>query len=132
MQEGAVFLAACPFSESEAENGELQERLGHYLDVVEMHLVREIEVRSDSFFEAQGQLEGLNGEIVEACGKVRGLKEGIRVLTGEIVGPARNVQELSTRISQIKTIFQANGYQIHLDPSTPKPQPFITSHWKSF
>lgn len=95
LQEGAVFLAACPFSESEAENGGLQERLGHYLDVVEMHLVREIEVRSDSFFEAQGQLEGLNGEIVEACGKVRGLREGIRVLTGELVGPARSVRELN-------------------------------------
>lgn len=86
---------ACPFSASEEANLALQERLTQYLDVVEMHLVREIALRSDSFFEAQGQLQGLNGEIVEACGRIRGLKETIRILTGNLVGSARSVKELN-------------------------------------
>ncbi|ONK75135.1 uncharacterized protein A4U43_C03F13730 [Asparagus officinalis] len=60
-----------------------------------MHLVREISLRSDSFFEAQGQLQGLDGEIVEACVRIRELKEGIRVLTGDLVGSAKQVQELN-------------------------------------
>lgn len=95
LEEGATFKAACPFSPSAEENTALQERLTQYLDVVEMHLVREIALRSDSFYEAQGQLQGLNGQIVEACVRIRELKETIRILTGDLVGSARKVQELN-------------------------------------
>ncbi|XP_038982689.1 vacuolar protein sorting-associated protein 54, chloroplastic [Phoenix dactylifera] len=95
LEEGTTFQAACPFSPSAQENTALQERLTQYLDVVEMHLVREISLRSDSFFEAQGQLQGLNGEIVEACVRIRELKEAIRILIGDLVGTARQVQELN-------------------------------------
>ncbi|XP_073101522.1 vacuolar protein sorting-associated protein 54, chloroplastic isoform X2 [Elaeis guineensis] len=95
LEEGTTFQAACPFSPSAQENTALQERLTQYLDVVEMHLVREISLRSDSFFEAQGQLQGLNGEIVEACARIRELRETIRILTGDVVGTAREVQELN-------------------------------------
>lgn len=106
LEEGAMFRAACPFSPSAAENVELQERLTHYLDVVEMHLVREISLRSDSFFEAQGQLQGLNGEIVEACVKVRELKETIRILTGDLVGSAKQVQELNATRGNLVALHQ--------------------------
>ncbi|RRT55225.1 hypothetical protein B296_00046391 [Ensete ventricosum] len=95
LEEGTTFKAACPFSPSAEENTALQERLTQYLDVVEMHLVREIALRSDSFYEAQGQLQGLNGQIVEACVRIRELKETIRILTGDLVGSARKVQELN-------------------------------------
>ncbi|WOL07406.1 vacuolar protein sorting-associated protein 54, chloroplastic [Canna indica] len=95
LEEGPTFKAACPFSPLAEENTVLQERLTHYLDVVEMHLVREISLRSDSFYEAQGQLQGLNGQIVEACLRIRELKDTIRILTGDLVGSARKVQELN-------------------------------------
>ncbi|KAK1266372.1 hypothetical protein QJS04_geneDACA000203 [Acorus gramineus] len=101
LEEGATFKAACPFT-SALETGPLQEKLSHYLDTVEMHLVREIGLRSDSFFEAQGRLQGLDGEIVEACGRIRELKETIRLLDADLVGSARRVQELNaTRASLV-------------------------------
>lgn len=106
LEEGAVFRAACPFSQSPEENVELQERLGHYLDVVEMHLVREISLRSDSFYEAQGQLQGLNGEIVEACVKVRELRETIKILTSDLVGSAKQVQELNATRGNLVALHQ--------------------------
>ncbi|KAG0482955.1 hypothetical protein HPP92_011039 [Vanilla planifolia] len=106
LEEGATFRAACPFSPSSVENTELQERLSQYLDVVEMHLVREISLRSDSFFEAQGQLQGLNGEIVEACVRIRELKETIRILTGDLVGSAKQVQELSATRGNLVALHQ--------------------------
>ncbi|KAM0938931.1 putative vacuolar protein sorting-associated protein [Dioscorea sansibarensis] len=93
LEDGETFRAACPFSPSPDENAALQERLTQYLDVVEMHLVKEISLRSDSFFEAQGQLQALNGEIVEACIRIRELKETIRILTVNLVDSARQVQE---------------------------------------
>lgn len=101
-----MFRAACPFSQSPEENVELQERLGHYLDVVEMHLVREISLRSDSFYEAQGQLQGLNGEIVEACVKVRELRETIKILTSDLVGSAKQVQELNATRGNLVALHQ--------------------------
>lgn len=58
-----------------------------------MHLVKEISLRSDSFFEAQGQLQALNGEIVEVCVRIRELKETIRILNVNLVDSARQVQE---------------------------------------
>lgn len=94
LEEGATFRAACPFS-SAAENAVLQEKLSQYLDVVEMHLVKEISLRSDSFFEAQGQLYDLNGKIVEACVRIRELKETIRLLDVDLVESARQIQDLN-------------------------------------
>jgi len=56
--------------------------------------VREIALRSESY-EAQGRLRGLDGEIVTAVGRIRELREVVRVLTGDLVGAARQVQELN-------------------------------------
>ncbi|CAN6913749.1 unnamed protein product [Brassica oleracea] len=102
LDDGATFRSACPFS-SLNENLALQEKLSQYLDVVEMHLVKEISVRSDSFFEAQGQLEDLNVKIVEGCGRIRDLKETIRVIDRSLVDSARRIQELSsTRVNMLE------------------------------
>jgi vacuolar protein sorting-associated protein 54 len=57
--------------------------------------VKEISLRSNSFFEAQGQLEDLNGKIVEGCERIRELKETIRVLDKDLVESAREIHELN-------------------------------------
>lgn len=94
LEDGATFRAACPFSNVN-ENLVLQEKLSQYLDVVELHLVKEISLRSNSFFEAQGQLQDLNVKIVEGCSRIRHLKETIRLLDQDLVDSARHVQELN-------------------------------------
>ena len=95
LEDGATFRAACPFSTMN-ENLVLQERLSQYLDVVEMQLVKEISLRSNSFFEAQQQLGDLNVKIVEGCKRIRELKEMIKLLDVEVVGSARQIQEFSS------------------------------------
>lgn len=94
LEDGGTFRGACPFS-TMSENLMLQEKLSHYLDVVELHLVKEISLRSNSFFEAQGQLEDLNVKIVEGCSRIRELKETIRLLDADLVDSARQIQELN-------------------------------------
>ncbi|KAK6154814.1 hypothetical protein DH2020_009062 [Rehmannia glutinosa] len=103
LEDGATFRAACPFR-TMSENVALQERLSQYLDVVELHLVKEISMRSSSFFEAQVQLEDLNAKIVQGCGRVRELKETIRLLDSDLVGSARRVQELSMKRGDLITL----------------------------
>ncbi|XP_010274934.1 PREDICTED: vacuolar protein sorting-associated protein 54, chloroplastic [Nelumbo nucifera] len=105
LEEGATFRAACPFS-TISENLVLQEKLSQYLDVVELHLVKEISLRSDSFFEAQGQLQDLNVKIVEACGRIRELKETIRLLDSDLVDSARQIQDLSVTRSNLLALQQ--------------------------
>ncbi|KAL5699525.1 hypothetical protein ACHQM5_030412 [Ranunculus cassubicifolius] len=94
LEEGATFRAACPFL-SPGENMVLQEKLSYYLDTVELHLVKEISLRSNSFFEAQGQLQDLNVGVLEACGRIRELKETIRLLDADLVQSARAIQDLN-------------------------------------
>ncbi|XP_058722884.1 vacuolar protein sorting-associated protein 54, chloroplastic-like isoform X1 [Vicia villosa] len=94
LEEGATFRAACPFS-TFAENAVLQEKLSQYLDVVELHLVKEISLRSSSFFEAQGQLQDLNGKIVEGCARIRELKDTVRLIDSDLVESARQIQQLN-------------------------------------
>lgn len=105
LEDGATFQAACPFS-SIPQNVMLQEKLSHYLDIVEVHLVKEISVRSDSFFEAQGQLQDLNGQIVEACAQLRELKATVKLLDVDLVESARQIQELSGNRANLLAIHQ--------------------------
>ena len=105
LEDGATFRAACPFSNVN-ENLVLQEKLSHYLDVVELHLVKEISLRSNSFFEAQGQLQDLNVKIVEGCSRIRELKEMIRLLDVDLVGSARQIQELNATRTNLLALQQ--------------------------
>lgn len=100
LEEGATFRAACPFA-NVSDNLLLQEKLSHYLDVVELHLVKEISLRSNSFFEAQGQLQDLNVKIVEGCSRIRQLKETIRLLDSDLVDSATQIQEFNKTKSNL-------------------------------
>ncbi|KAG5516026.1 hypothetical protein RHGRI_036913 [Rhododendron griersonianum] len=105
LEEGPTFRAACPFS-TVSENLGLQEKLSQYLDVVELHLVKEISLRSNSFFEAQGQLEDLNVKIAEGCSRIRELKETIRLLDSDLVDSAREIQDLNLTRSNLLALQQ--------------------------
>ena len=105
LEEGATFRSACPFS-NVSENLVLQEKLSHYLDVVELHLVKEISLRSNSFFEAQGQLQDLNVKIVEGCIRIRELKETIRLLDVDLVESASQIHELNATRSNLLALQQ--------------------------
>ncbi|KAL5566766.1 hypothetical protein UlMin_029930 [Ulmus minor] len=105
LEEGATFRSACPFS-NVSENLGLQEKLSHYLDVVELHLVKEISLRSNSFFEAQGQLQDLNVKIVEGCNRIRELKETIRLLDVDLIESATQIHELNATRSNLLALQQ--------------------------
>lgn len=105
LEDGPTFRAACPFS-NVSENVVLQEKLSQYLDVVELHLVKEIALRSNSFFEAQGQLQDLNVKILGGCSRLRELKETIRLLDKDLVESARHIQELNATRSNLLALQQ--------------------------
>ncbi|EXX73398.1 Vps54p [Rhizophagus irregularis DAOM 197198w] len=56
-------------------NAILQEKLSHYLDTVEVHLVKEISLRSSSFFAALSNLQALHSETLECISQINNLRE---------------------------------------------------------
>eukprot|EP00850_Spirogloea_muscicola_P018796 SM000176S03127 [mRNA] locus=s176:89841:95315:+ [translate_table: standard] len=100
LESGATFAAACQVAGAPAAPSAslmLQEKLSHYLDLVEVHLVREISARSSSFFDALAQLEGLHATVAATCGRVAGLRGTVGALHADLAGSAAAVQALGQR-----------------------------------
>ncbi|KHN41450.1 Vacuolar protein sorting-associated protein 54, partial [Glycine soja] len=73
---------------------------------VELHLVKEISLRSSSFFEAQGQLQDLDAKILQGCEQIRHLKDTIRLLDADLVHDARRIQELNGTRTNLLALLQ--------------------------
>jgi vacuolar protein sorting-associated protein 54 len=56
-------------------NAILQEKLSHYLDTVEVHLIKEISLRSSSFFAALSNLQALHSETLECISQINNLRK---------------------------------------------------------
>lgn len=105
LERGATFQAACPYSSVPA-NMMLQEKLSHYLDLVEVHLVKEISARSESFYEALGALEELYSKIIAANERVSMLKASMQQMDTGLIEPARQVQKLGLRKDNLLKLHQ--------------------------
>ncbi|KAI3824685.1 hypothetical protein L1987_06154 [Smallanthus sonchifolius] len=124
LEDGATFRAASPLPNG---NTVLQEKLSQYLDVVELHLVKEISLRSNSFFEAQSQLEDLNLKIVEGCSRIRELKETIRLLDVDLVDSARQIQDLNLTRSNLLALQEKLRLILYVNQSLAALKLLVTS-----
>ncbi|CAI7742304.1 unnamed protein product, partial [Closterium sp. NIES-53] len=100
-----IFDTVCP-SPSIPANMLLQEKLSHYLDLVEVHLVKEISSRSDSFFEALEKLEDLNRGIVETCDRIRLLRGTVGMLDEDLLEGSRKLQSTKVRRENLLQLHQ--------------------------
>ena len=90
-----IFELACP-STTVPANILLQEKLSHYLDTVEVQLVREISSRSTSFFEALEMLEDLNRGIVDTCDRIRSVRTVVDALDTDLLDSSRRIRRART------------------------------------
>ncbi|XP_060754294.1 titin-like [Neoarius graeffei] len=85
LSEPATFSAVLPWSHFSVAGGKsgrdaassrlLQEKLSHYLDVVEVSIAIQISLRSEAFFHAMSSQRELQEQLCEAAGAVRALRE---------------------------------------------------------
>ncbi|BGP22691.1 retrograde transporter [Rhodotorula toruloides] len=68
----------------------LQEKLSHYTAVIESHLVREIGLRSSSFFSALSNLQSLHQQGEDALSKIAELQTALSVTEGGVGGIAKH------------------------------------------
>ncbi|KAI2668089.1 Vacuolar protein sorting-associated protein 54 [Labeo rohita] len=113
LNDPATFNAVLPWSHFSVAGGKnsrdvassrlLQEKLSHYLDVVEVSIARQISLRSDAFFHAmssQHELQDRLRETADAVAKLRARTAAIdRVMCR---GPLRALRDALTRNNCIK------------------------------
>ncbi|CAO3700621.1 unnamed protein product [Rhizopus stolonifer] len=92
----------------------LQEKLSYYLDTVEIHLLREIENRSSSFFEALSNLQALHQQTMDCISQIHTIrqkmkrmqetecKDGLEVIRLQV--RKRNLEKLHHVTEAVKSI----------------------------
>ncbi|KAJ3176129.1 hypothetical protein HDU87_005506 [Geranomyces variabilis] len=68
-------IAAQSSSDEASANAALQEKLSHYLDTVEIHLIKEISRRSTSFFAALANLQALHQQTYSCVAQITALRK---------------------------------------------------------
>lgn len=85
----------------------LQEKLSHYMDVVEQHLTREVQARSTSFFAALSNLQDLQTEGADCLDRISSLRQRLQDVDSSIVHKGLQTIKLQKRLSNIQTVEQA-------------------------
>ena len=105
----------------------LQEKLSHYLDVVEVHLAQEIAVRSSSFFSALSNLQSLHAQSTVALDRAASLKRelsavdvntaqrGLAIVRASL--RRRRLQEAARAVDRLKEVWKATEQAIELAES---------------
>ena len=85
----------------------LQEKLSHYLDIVELHLSNEIQSRSASFFAALSNLQDLQTEGADCLDRIENLRNQLREVDNRIAHKGLDLIRIQKRSSNMRTIEMA-------------------------
>lgn len=88
-------------------NQVLQEKLSHYMDVVEQHLTREVQTRSTSFFAALSNLQDLQTEGADCLDRISSLRRRLRGVDSNIARRGLQTIKLQKKLSNLRTVEQA-------------------------
>lgn len=82
----------------------LQEKLSHYLDIVELNLVEEISKRSASFFSALGNLQSLHSQTASCISQVDALNIELNQLSESVAEKGLKIIKLGNRRKNISKL----------------------------
>lgn len=85
----------------------LQEKLSHYMDVVEQHLTQEVQSRSTSFFAALSNLQDLQTEGADCLDRISSLRRRLQEVDSTIARKGLQTIKLQKRLSNIETVEHA-------------------------
>ncbi|EEC14089.1 vacuolar protein-sorting protein, putative [Ixodes scapularis] len=72
----------------------LQEKLSHYLDIVEVQIARQVSLKSDAFFQAMTSHDALSAKMTTTLQAVSSLRQRISVIDASLVNGALKVLQL--------------------------------------
>ena len=88
-------------------NQVLQEKLSHYMDVVEQHLTQEIQSRSTSFFAALSNLQDLQTEGADCLDRIGALRKRLEDVDLRIARKGLQTIRLQKRLANMGTVEQS-------------------------
>ncbi|CAB1117563.1 unnamed protein product [Ectocarpus sp. CCAP 1310/34] len=99
LQDPAVFESAVM-----AAGAEQPERLAHFLDLVEVCLLKQISHRSDAFFEGLKTSQDLQTHVTGACTTLYQLRESMRCMEKDVLAGPMRVPQLQRRRSNLSSL----------------------------
>ncbi|XP_062585226.1 vacuolar protein sorting-associated protein 54-like, partial [Saccostrea cucullata] len=112
LENSDTFNAVFPWSQVEEckKNGGssqssklLQEKLSHYLDVVEVHIAKQISTKSDTFFQAVSSHDVLQENMLKTCQTIKQLRDKIHSIDELLTQGSLKIMKLSqTRANYVK------------------------------
>ena len=88
-------------------NQVLQEKLSHYMDVVEQHLTQEIQSRSTSFFAALSNLQDLQTEGADCLERISKLRTQLQQVDNSVARKGLHIVRLQRRRANIQAVEDA-------------------------
>ncbi|KAI9023306.1 Vps54-like protein-domain-containing protein [Hyaloraphidium curvatum] len=85
----------------------LQEKLSHYLDTVEIHLVKEISRRSSSFFAALSNLQSLHADTLECVSEISAVRARLARLAQSTSKQGLRVVKLKRRRANLAELLRS-------------------------
>ncbi|KAI9025359.1 Vps54-like protein-domain-containing protein [Phycomyces nitens] len=102
--EGADIIGNSGPNPPVSTNSILQEKLSYYLDTVEVHLIREIENRSSSFFEALSNLQALHQQTVDCVAQIHTIRQKMKEIQSTVCVDGLKVIQLQIRRRNLETL----------------------------
>ncbi|KAK3092497.1 hypothetical protein FSP39_003642 [Pinctada imbricata] len=73
----------------------LQEKLSHYLDIVEVHIAKQISTKSDAFFQAVSSHDVLQEQMLKTCQAIKQLRDKVHAIDEQMTQGSLKILKLS-------------------------------------
>lgn len=117
--EGADIVGNSGPNPPTSTNSILQEKLSHYLDTVEVHLIQEISKRSAQFFEALSNLQALHQETLDCVSQIHSIRQTMKETKQQQCESGLKVVSLQRRRTNIGLLY--NGIQMVKEIRSSQP-----------
>ncbi|GIY05431.1 vacuolar protein sorting-associated protein 54, partial [Caerostris extrusa] len=99
----------------------LQEKMSHYLDIAEVHIARQISMRSEAFFHAMTSHDALFDQLTDVIKCVCDLRERIHVIEEVLVTGPMKIMRLKCRHKNLNDVYK----KLNLISTVHQTQPTI-------
>lgn len=117
--EGADIVGNSGPNPPTSTNSILQEKLSHYLDTVEVHLIQEISKRSAQFFEALSNLQALHQETLDCVSQIHSIRQTMKETKQQQCESGLKVVSLQRRRTNMGLLY--NGIQMVKEIRSSQP-----------
>lgn len=103
-------------------NSILQEKLSYYLDTVEVHLLREIENRSSSFFEALSNLQALHQQTLDCVTQIHTIRQKMKQIQDTECKDGLEVIRIQVRKRNLEKLYRVTEIVKNIRSAQPTIQ----------